>query len=316
MPGRQFLPMACPRDTALSMTIQSSPRNGVNTDNAAHRNAGTFTPPGQPVFRGFNRLGLWTLYMKEVRRFFKVQTQTIWAPAITTLLYLMIFTLALGGGASGSSRIVLGVNFATFVAPGLIAMAMINNSFANSSFSLLVGKIQGTIVDYLMPPISTGELMTALVGAAVTRAVLVGFAVAAAMVLWPGVDLSIRHPWAVVWFGLMGAILLALIGVLASIWAEKFDHNAAITNFVITPLSMLSGTFYVIDNLAPAFQAVSRANPIFYVISGFRFGFLGKSDIGDTNLAVLHGAIGLGVLNLAIAALLYVTLRSGWRLKS
>ena len=254
--------------------------------------------------------------MKEVRRFFKVQTQTIWAPAITTLLYLMIFTLALGGGANGGNRIVLGVNFASFVAPGLIAMAMINNAFANSSFSLLVGKVQGTIVDYLMPPISTAELMSALVGAAVTRAVLVGFAVAAAMFFWPGVDLSIAHPWAVVWFGLMGSILLALIGVLTSIWAEKFDHNAAITNFVITPLSMLSGTFYVIDNLAPAFQAVSRANPIFYVISGFRFGFLGQSDIGDTNLAVLHGAIGLGVLNLVIAVLLYGTLRSGWKLKS
>lgn len=315
MPGRQFLPLACPRDTALTMAIQSLPQDGVVTDKANTRNAGTFTPPGQPIFRGFNRLGLWTLYMKEVRRFFKVQTQTIWAPAVTTMLYLMIFTLALGGGASGSNRIVLGVNFASFVAPGLIAMAMINNSFANSSFNLLVGKIQGTIVDYLMPPISTGELMAALVGAAVTRAALVGCAVAAAMALWPGVDLSVAHLWAVVWFGLMGSILLALIGVLASIWAEKFDHNAAITNFVITPLSMLSGTFYVIDNLAPAFQAVSRANPIFYVISGFRFGFLGKSDIGDTNLAVLHGAIGLGVLNLAIAALLYVALRSGWRLK-
>jgi len=303
------------------MANQSLPHDGAitniaDTSNAAVRKDGTFTPPGQPVFRGFNRLGLWTLYMKEVRRFFKVQTQTIWAPAITTLLYLMIFTLALGGGASGESRIVLGVNFASFVAPGLIAMAMINNAFANSSFSLLVGKIQGTIVDYLMPPISTGELMAALVGAAVTRAVLVGFAVAAAMVLWPGVDLSMAHPWAVVWFGLMGSILLALIGVLVSIWAEKFDHNAAITNFVITPLSMLSGTFYVIDNLAPAFQAVSRANPIFYVISGFRFGFLGKSDIGDTNLAVLHGAIGLGVLNVVLAALLYVTLRSGWKLKN
>jgi len=298
------------------MAIQSSPRDGAITDKADPRNAGTFTPPGQPVFRGFNRLGLWTLYMKEVRRFFKVQTQTIWAPAVTTLLYLMIFTLALGGGATGSSRIVLGVNFASFVAPGLIAMAMINNAFANSSFSLLGGKIQGTIVDYLMPPISTGELMSALIGAAVTRAVLVGFAVAAAMLLWPGVDLHVAHLWAVIWFGLMGSILLAQIGVLTSIWAEKFDHNAAITNFVITPLSMLSGTFYVIDNLAPAFQAVSRANPIFYVISGFRFGFLGKSDIGDTNLAVLHGAIGLGVLNLALAALLYVVLRSGWKLKS
>ncbi|MBB3860703.1 ABC-2 type transport system permease protein [Novosphingobium hassiacum] len=279
------------------------------------RSAAHFTPPGQPVFRSFNTLGLWTLYMKEVRRFFKVQTQTIWAPAVTTLLYLMIFTLALGGGANGT-RIVLGVNFASFVAPGLIAMAMINNSFANSSFSLLVGKIQGTIVDYLMPPISNGELMVALVGAAVTRAVLVGVAVAGAMLLWPGVSLSIAHPWAVIWFGLMGAVLLALIGVLASIWAEKFDHNAAITNFVITPLSMLSGTFYVISNLAPAFQTVSRMNPIFYVISGFRFGFLGKSDIGDDNLAVLHGAIGLGVLNVVLAALLYALLRSGWRLKN
>ncbi|MCY1672150.1 ABC transporter permease [Novosphingobium sp. SL115] len=293
------------------MADQQQPRDG-----AYSRKAGTFTPPGQPVFRSFNRLGLWTLYMKEVRRFFKVQTQTIWAPAVTTLLYLMIFTLALGGGANGGTRMVLGVNFASFVAPGLIAMGMINNAFANSSFSLLGGKIQGTIVDYLMPPISTGELMAALVGAAVTRAVLVGLAVAAAMLLWPGVSLSMAHPWAVVWFGLMGAILLSLIGVLTSVWAEKFDHNAAVTNFVITPLSMLSGTFYVIDNLAPAFQAVSRMNPIFYVISGFRFGFLGQSDIGDTNMAVLHGAIGLGVLNLAVAGLLYVLLRSGWKLKN
>ncbi len=272
----------------------------------------TFPPPGQPLFHGVNRLGLWTLYMKEVRRFFKVQTQTIWAPAVTTMLYLMIFTLALGGGG----RVVLGVPFASFVAPGLIAMSMINNSFANSSFGLLVGKIQGTIVDYLMPPITEGELLAALVFAAVTRAVLVGFAVYGAMLLWPGIDLTIRHPWAVVWFGLNGSILLALIGVLTSLWAEKFDHNAAVTNFVITPLSMLSGTFYVIDRLAPAFQAVSRANPIFYVISGFRFGFLGQSDIGHTNEAVLHGAIGLGVLNLALAIGTYLLLRTGWKLKN
>lgn len=289
------------------MADQQLPRNGAVT-----RNAGTFTPPGQPVFRTFNRLGLWTLYMKEVRRFFKVQTQTIWAPAVTTLLYLMIFTLALGGGG----RTVLGVNFASFVAPGLIAMGMINNAFANASFGLLGGKIQGTIIDYLMPPISTAELMAALVGAAVTRAILVGLALVAAMALWPGVDLSVAHLWAVLWFGLMGAVLFSLIGVLTSIWSEKFDHNAAVTNFVITPLSMLSGTFYVIDNLAPAFQTVSRMNPVFYVISGFRFGFLGKSDIGDTNLAVLHGAIGLGVLNLVVGVVLYAVLRSGWKIKS
>ena len=250
--------------------------------------------------------------MKEVRRFFKVQTQTIWAPAITTLLYLIIFTLALGVGG----RTVWGFSFATFVAPGLIAMGMINNAFANSSFNLLVGKVQGTVIDYLMPPISNAELLVALVAAAVTRAVLVGLAVWAAMMLWPGLTLPIFHPWAIVWFGLMGSVLLALIGVLTSIWAEKFDHNAAVTNFVITPMSMLSGTFYVIDRLAPTFQAISRVNPFFYVISGFRYGFLGQSDIGSDNAAVLHGAIGLGALNMVLALATYAVLQSGWKLKA
>ena len=259
-----------------------------------------------------NWIGLKTLYMKEVRRFFKVQTQTIWAPAITTLLFLVIFTLAMGRG----TRMVLGVNFATFVAPGLIVMGMMQNAFANASFSFLSGKIQGTIIDFLMPPLSEAELMIAMVGAGVTRAVLVGLALAAAMLLWPGVSLAVAHPWAVVWFGLMGSTFLSLLGLLSSIWADKFDHNAAVTNFVIAPLSLLSGTFYVIDNLAPTFQAISRANPFFYVISGFRFGFLGQSDIGSTNMAVLHSAIGIGVLNLVLAALTFVLLRSGWKLKS
>lgn len=258
-----------------------------------------------------NSLGLWTLYIKEVRRFFKVQTQTIWAPAVTTLLYLMIFTLAMGRG----DRMVLGVSFATFVAPGLIAMGMMNNAFANASFSFLAGKIQGTIIDYLMPPLSDLELMIGLIGAAVTRAVLVGLALLGAIMLWPGVHLGVAHLWAIIWFGLNGSILLALVGLLTSLWAEKFDHNAAITNFVITPLTMLSGTFYVIDNLSPTFQSISRANPFFYVISGFRFGFLGQSDIGDTNTAVLHGALGLGALNLVVGAVTYVLLKSGWKLK-
>ncbi|MDR7103748.1 ABC transporter permease [Croceicoccus sp. BE223] len=271
-----------------------------------------FSPPGQPVMGRVNRLGLWTLYMKEVRRFFKVQMQTVWAPAITTLLFLVIFTLAMGRG----DREILGVNFATFVAPGLIVMGMMQNAFANGSFSLLGGKIQGTIIDYLMPPLSNLELLVGLVAAAVTRAILVGLAVALAMALYPGVDLTLRHPWAVVWFGLMGSVMLSLLGVLTSIWAEKFDHNAAITNFIVAPLSLLSGTFYVIDNLAPVFQTISRANPFFYVISGFRFGFLGQSDIGDTNMAVMHGAIGLGVLNAALAIATYLVLRSGWKLRS
>ena len=265
--------------------------------------------PGKPSLEGVNWGGLSTLYIKEVRRFFKVQMQTVWAPAVTTLLYLVIFTVALGR----EGKTVLGVPFADFIAPGLIVMAMLQNSFANSSFSLLVGKMQGTIVDYLMPPLSTGELIAGLIGGAVTRAVLVGLAVTLAMALWPGVHLTTEHPWAILWFGLTGSVLLATIGLLSSIWAEKFDHNAAITNFVITPLTMLSGTFYVIDNLAPAFRAVSYANPFFYVISGFRFGFLGASDIGDSNRDVLEAAIGLGVLDLVLLAVTYALLRSGWR---
>jgi len=300
-----------PHSTELAGTAGILQPQGDPQGNLASPVLARFPAKGEPIIHRVNWVGLKTLYMKEVRRFFKVQTQTIWAPAITTLMFLVIFTVAMGRG----DRQVLGVNFATFVAPGLIVMGMMQNAFANSSFSFLAGKIQGTIVDYLMPPLSEGELMLAMVGAAVTRAVLVGLALTAAMLLWPGVDLSIAHPWAVVWFGLGGSIFLALLGFLSSIWADKFDHNAAVTNFVIAPLSLLSGTFYVIDNLAPAFQAVSRVNPFFYVISGFRFGFLGHSDIGDTNMAVLHGALGVGLLDVVLATVVFLVLRSGWKLK-
>src|SRR5689334_941430 len=263
--------------------------------------------PGAPVLKGVNWGGLKTLYIKEVRRFFKVQMQTVWAPAITTLLYLAIFTIALGRGG----RTVMGVPFANFLAPGLIVMAMIQNAFANSSFSLLVGKIQGNIVDYLMPPLSTGELIAGLVGAALTRAILVGFAVWLAMLLWPGVSVAVQRPELVLWFGLMGALLLSFLGLLTSLWADKFDHAAAVTNFVVTPLSLLSGTFYSVHQLAPAFQKVSHANPFFYVISGFRSGFLGASDS-----PLLVGAIGLLVLNIVLWAVCYSLLKSGWKIKN
>ena len=162
-----------------------------------------FPAQGNPVIHQVNWIGLKTLYMKEVRRFIKVQTQTIWAPAITTLLFLVIFSVAMGR----EGRTVLGVNFATFVAPGLIVMGMMQNAFANASFSFLSGKMQGTIVDFLMPPLSEGELLLAMTAAATTRAVLVGLALSGAMLLWPGVSLSMAHPWAVVWFGLMGGKL-------------------------------------------------------------------------------------------------------------
>jgi ABC-2 type transport system permease protein len=272
------------------------------------------TDPGVPVIRNVNWGGLKTLYVKEVRRFFKVQLQTVWAPAVTTLLFLAIFTVALGGsGSSGRPRAdIMGVHFADFIAPGLIVMAMLQNSFANSSFSLLVGKIQGTIVDYLMPPLSTGELIAGLVGASVTRAVLVGFAVWLAMLFWPEVHVMPVHLWAVIWFGLMGAAMLGFLGLLTSMWAEKFDHAAAVTNFVVAPLSLLSGTFYSVTQLAPLFQTISHFNPFFYVISGFRYGFLGVSDAPSVPLAALV----LLAINLVLAVLTYALLRSGWKLKA
>ena len=263
--------------------------------------------PGEATLTGVNWAGLKTLYIKEVKRFFKVQMQTVWAPAITTLLYLVIFTVALGR----SGRTVLGVPFADFIAPGLIVMAMLQNSFANASFSLLVGKMQGTIVDSLMPPLSTGELIAGLVGAAVTRAALVGCAVWLVMVPWPGVHVAISHPLSVLWFGLMGALMLALMGLLTSIWADKFDHAAVVTNFIVAPLSLLSGTFYSVEQLAPAFRAVSHANPFFYIISGFRHGFLGASDS-----PLLVGAIGLLAVNVVLFAICYSLIRSGWKIKN
>ncbi|MGL5837872.1 MAG: ABC transporter permease [Sphingorhabdus sp.] len=262
---------------------------------------------GERFIRNVNWVGLKTLYLKEVRRFMKVQLQTVWAPAITTLLYLIIFTVALGGVKPQ----VLGVPFADFIAPGLIIMGMMQNSFANSSFSLLVGKIQGTIVDYLMPPLSNLELLIAMVGAAVTRAIMVGGTVWLAMALWPGVDVTPDHFGAVIWFGLMGAMLLALIGVMTSIWAEKFDHAAAITNFVVAPAALLSGTFYSVDRLSPTFQAISHANPFFYAISGFRYGFIGNADS-----PVLFGAILLLAINIVLGIAAYMLLRSGWKLRN
>ena len=267
--------------------------------------------PGVPVIRNVNWGGLWTLYVKEVRRFFKVQLQTVWAPAVTTLLFLVVFTVALGGGGRTVTLGDSAIPFANFLAPGLIVMGMLQNAFANASFSLLVGKIQGTIVDYLMPPLSTGELLAALCGGAVTRAFCVGAAVWLAMALWPGVSVVPAHFWAILWFGLLGSLFLALMGVLTSIWAEKFDHAAAVTNFVVAPLALLSGTFYSVDRLSPLFQAISHANPFFYIISGFRYGFLGVADS-----PILVGSAVILALDIVLALACYALLRSGWKIKS
>ena len=267
--------------------------------------------PGVPVIKSVNWEGLRTLYIKEVRRFFKVQLQTVWAPAITTLLFLIVFTIATGAKSPVPVDGQI-VDFADFIAPGLIiAQGMMGPAFANASFSLLAGKMQGTIVDYLQPPLSTGELLSALVGGAITRAVIVGIVVWAAMALYPGVHVTPHAPLAIIWFGLLGAVFLALLGVLTSIWADKFDHAAAVTNFVIAPLSLLSGTFYSVDKLAPAFRAFSHANPFFYILSGFRYGFLGIADS-----PVMIGGIVILVIDLVLATLCYRLLQSGWKLKN
>jgi ABC-2 type transport system permease protein len=291
------------------MSMADQTQNTVpapSADTRSPRATLVHSEPGMATIQRFNWAGTTALYIKEVRRFFKVQLQTIWAPAITTLLFLVIFTVALGR----SGRQALGMPFADFLAPGLICMSMLQNSFANSSFSLLVGKIQGTIVDYLMPPISNLELLIALVAASVTRAVLVGGAVWVVMLFWPGVHVSIASPWAVVAFGVLGASMLAFLGVMTSIWAEKFDHAAAVSNFVVAPLALLSGTFYSIDRLSPAFAAISHANPFFYAISGFRYGFIGVSDSplgqGIIVLVAINALLGIGC---------YLLLRSGWKLK-
>lgn len=292
----------------ITMTIQQNSGQQKSGQPQSGASANDFQLPayGQPNL-GVNWIGLRTLYFKEVRRFMKVQLQTVWGPALTTLLFLAIFSLALGRG----DRTELGVPFADFLAPGLIAMAMIQNAFANSSFSLLVGKVQGTIVDYLMPPLSNGELMAAMTGAAVTRAFMVGFALWLAMVLWPGVSVTPKALPVALLFGLLGSALVGQFGILTSIWAEKFDHAAAVTNFIIAPLALLSGTFYAIDRLSPMVQAISHANPFFYIISGFRYGFLGHSDSN-----IYLGAGILTALNIAMAILIYQLLRSGWKLRA
>ncbi len=264
-------------------------------------------PPAEPVIRGINWAGVRTLYLKEVRRFFKVQLQTVWAPAVTTLLFLAIFLVALGAMRPA----VLGVPFAAFLAPGLIVMGMVQNAFQNSLSSLIIGKVQGTIIDILMPPLSTSEVLACLILGSITRGWLVGLAIWGAMILWPGVDVSIRNPGLVLLFGTLGSAVLGLLGVLAGLWADKFDHGAAVTNFLVQPLTLLSGTFYAIEALPPPLQALSRANPFFYMIDGFRAGFIGVAEAPvATGLAVVGG------LALALAALAWVLIDRGWKIRA
>jgi ABC-2 type transport system permease protein len=251
-----------------------------------------------------NWLGLWTLYVKEVRRFWNVATQTVAAPVVTTLLFLAVFSLALGGG----SHAVAGVPYATFLAPGLIIMAMTQNAFANTSSSLVIAKVQGSIVDFLMPPLSPAEQSAALALGGLTRGLVVGAGVTLAML--PFVDLGFHSPGFIVFHAIAASLMLALIGMLGGLWAEKFDHLAAVTNFVITPLAFLSGTFYSTERLPQPWLTVAHLNPFFYMIDGFRYGFTGHAD----------GSLSTGIIvmltaNVALALTAHRLLTLGYKLK-
>jgi ABC-2 type transport system permease protein len=263
---------------------------------------------GRPVVRSIgmvNWRGLWTLYVREVRRFYKVGTQTLAAPVVTTLLFFAIFSVAL----DGEGRTVGDIPFAVFLAPGLIMMAILQSSFANTSSSMLVSKVQGNIVDVLMPPLSPAELTLGFAAGGVTRGVLVGLAAGAAM--WVFAGLQIHNPLAIVFHAVAASVMLSLLGLIGGIWAGKFDHIAAMTNFVVVPLSFLSGTFYSIGHLPEAWQDIARLNPFFYAIDGFRYGFIGSSD----SQLWVSVTVMIGV-NAALFALVYRLFATGYKLKS
>ncbi len=243
--------------------------------------------------------------MREVRRFMKVYAQTVMAPVVTTLLFLAVFTLALGQYRPD----VHGVPFAEFLAPGLVMMAIAQNSFANTSSSLMIAKVQGNIVDTLMPPFTPTELVLGIAMGGVTRGVLVGFAVA--VVMMPFAGLHIDHIGLIIYHAIMASLMLALIGMMGGIWADKFDHMAAITNFVITPLAFLSGTFYSIDRLPELGQIIAHFNPFFYMIDGFRSGFIGHSDSEP-----IIGIVVLATINVILWLCCVRMIKSGYKLKA
>jgi len=264
--------------------------------------------PSEPQVRqlgAVNWLGLWTLYIREVRRFWKVGMQTVAAPVVTTLLFLAIFLLVPGG----RQRVIGSTPFLEFLAPGLVMMAMVQNAFANTTSSLMIAKFQGNIVDMLMPPLSPLELTVALALGGVTRGLVVGFVVAAAMAVV--VPMSIASPALVLFHAVAASLLMSVLGIIAAVWADKFDHIAAVTNFIVTPLSFLSGTFYSIERLPETWRMAAFCDPFFYMIDGFRAGFIGHAD----------GSVAVGIavmtaLNLALLAICHLIFATGWKLKA
>jgi len=256
-------------------------------------------------FGFFNGIGFWTLYKKEVLRFLIVVIQTVISPLVTSLLFLLVLSLAIGNERGE----VLGVPFITFLAPGLIAMQVIQQAFSHSSSSIMIGKIQGNIVDILYAPLTAWEITLATNLAACTRSVMI--ALVSIIVFSFIIDLTFYNFFYIFLFTFLGAFILSSIGIIIGLWAEKFDHMASATNFIIVPLSFLSGTFYSIDKLPDILKSVSEINPFFYIIDGFRYGFLGTSD----------GSIIFGLFYLIILCCLswfaaYILFKKGYKIKS
>ncbi|MBK8208918.1 MAG: ABC transporter permease [Rhodospirillales bacterium] len=243
------------------------------------------------IDRGGNWLGLWTLYWREVRRFVKVYNQTVVAPVVTTLLFLAIFALALGHTAGAQDA-----TYLQFLAPGLVMMAITQNSFANTSSSIIIAKVQGNIVDTLMPPLTAFELTLAMAMGGATRGLAVGIVASLSVSIF--LPVRIHDVGALLYFAFTASLMLSLLGLAGGIWADKFDHIAAVTNFIVVPLSFLSGTFYSVERLPPFFQAVAHLNPFFYMIDGFRYGWTGRADMNTTlGMAVVAAScIGLWIL--------------------
>ncbi len=262
-------------------------------------------PPAPRAYGAVNWLGLKTLAWREIRRFIKVHTQTIWAPVITTLLFLAVFALALGGAVQEKG----GVPFVEFLVPGLIIMAMAQNAFANTSSSIIISKVQGNIVDTLMPPLSPIELVVGFAAGGIVRGMVVGGVVAICLI--PLVTIHVSSPFWIVFHGLMASTMLSLLGIAGGVWSEKFDHIAAVTNFIVTPLSFLSGTFYTIDRLPDAWRMAAHFNPFFYMIDGFRYGFIGHTDTNP----LLGAAVMLGV-NAGLALLCWRMFARGYKLRA
>jgi len=248
--------------------------------------------------------GFRTLLYKEVLRFWKVLVQTVGAPVLTALLYLLIFSHVL----EEHVQVYPGVSYTAFLMPGLIMMSLLQNAFANSSSSLIQSKITGNIVFVLLPPLSYLEFFLAYLLAALIRGATVGIGVLLVGLFFA--DIELRHPLWILAFALASGAVFACVGIIAGIWANQFDHLAGVQNFIIMPLTFLSGVFYSIHSLPLFWQNVSHFNPVFYMIDGFRFGFFGVSDVApEVSLVVVS------VSFLAVAAVTLALLRSGYKLR-